>query len=86
MKRGKVKVWKDEKGFGFIEFPGSDNDVFFHFSGCKFDTRTHRPQPGDEVTFELEQSDRGPKAINVQLVDGEGMSQEEQEEDMDMAA
>lgn len=55
----------NEKGFGFISVEGQEKDVFFHQSalvGMEFnDVRV-----GDAVTFETEQSEKGPRAVNVQ--------------------
>jgi len=56
-----------EKGFGFISQEGQDKDLFFHQTalvGVMFDEL----KVGDTVTFETEQSDKGPRATNVQRV------------------
>ncbi len=63
MEQGKVKWFNAEKGFGFIEREGGD-DVFVHFSAIQgegFKTL----EEGQEVTFEVEQGQRGPQASNV---------------------
>ncbi len=61
MATGIIKT-KTDKGFGFIQMEGSD-DVFFHNSACngQFDMLA----VGANVTFDLEQGDKGPKATNV---------------------
>jgi cold shock protein len=64
MEQGKVKWFNAEKGFGFIERENGD-DVFVHFSAIQgegFKTL----EEGQEVTFEVEQGQRGPQASNVQ--------------------
>ena len=61
---GKVKWFNDVKGFGFITPDGSDKDIFVHFSGIQMSGRKTLME-GDEVEFELETSDKGPKAIAV---------------------
>jgi CspA family cold shock protein len=60
---GTVKT-KTEKGFGFITVDGQAKDVFFHSSslqGISYDEL----REGDTVSFETEDSDRGPRAVNV---------------------
>ena len=59
--KGTVKFFNDMKGFGFIV--GEDGKEYFvHQTGI---------QPGvmlkenDPVSFDVEQGDRGPKAVNV---------------------
>lgn len=57
---------KTDKGFGFITVDGEDKDLFFHSNslvGVTFEDL----QEGDSVTFEKEDSVKGPNAVNVQL-------------------
>ncbi|MCD8508693.1 MAG: cold-shock protein [Bacillus sp. (in: Bacteria)] len=63
MQQGTVKWFNAEKGFGFIEVEGGD-DVFVHFSAIQgegFKTL----EEGQAVTFDVEQGQRGPQAVNV---------------------
>lgn len=56
---------KTDKGFGFITVQGQDKDLFFHSKslvGVTFD-ELHE---GDTVSFEMEDSPKGPNAVNVQ--------------------
>ncbi len=57
----------NEKGFGFITPEGEDKDVFFHRNDL-VDADFDNLHEGDKVTFEKEASDKGPKAVNVTLV------------------
>jgi len=57
---------KTDKGFGFITVEGQDKDLFFH-SNSVVGTTFDNLQEGDNVTFESEQSPKGPNAVNVQL-------------------
>ncbi len=57
----------NEKGFGFITPEGEDKDVFFHKSDL-VDAEFNDLNEGDKVTFEKEDSDRGPKAVSVTVV------------------
>lgn len=66
MYEGRVKWFNESKGFGFIEREG-DDDVFVHFSaiqGQGFKTL----KEGQAVSFEIETSDKGARAANVQIL------------------
>jgi CspA family cold shock protein len=66
MARGKVKWFNDAKGFGFITNDDGSGDVFVHYSSIVADKTRHKTlKDGDAVEFEVEQSDKGPKAVNV---------------------
>ncbi len=59
--KGKVKFFNGMKGFGFII--GEDGKEYFvHQTGLKQGVVLHENDP---VTFDIEQGDRGPKAVNV---------------------
>lgn len=60
--QGKVKWFNEQKGFGFISSEGKD--YFVHHTGIVgegFKTL----KEGDDVQFEIEKTDRGPRAIQV---------------------
>ena len=66
MSRGRIKWFNDAKGYGFIEQSGGE-DVFVHFSSINmegFKTLTE----GQEVEFELRQTEKGLQAANVESV------------------
>ncbi len=65
MPRGKVKWFNDSKGYGFIERPDGEDDVFVHFSAIQMDGFKTLSE-GQEVEFELVTGDEGPQAANVQ--------------------
>jgi CspA family cold shock protein len=62
---GTIKRLVAERHFGFIR-AGNGQDVFFHaaaVSGSDFNSLTL----GQEVNFDLERGDKGPKAANVRV-------------------
>lgn len=59
--KGTVKWYNARKGYGFIQ--GEDGeDVFVHRTAIPMGVFLNE---GDRVEFEVEESDRGPKAANV---------------------
>lgn len=63
MKKGIVKWFNAEKGFGFISVEGED-DVFVHFSAIQGDG-FKTLEEGQKVEFEVVEGARGPQAENV---------------------
>jgi CspA family cold shock protein len=66
MKKGTVKWFNAEKGFGFISVPGED-DVFVHFSAINSEGYKTLEE-GQEVEFEIVNGAKGPQAANVARV------------------
>ena len=62
---GTIKNLTD-KGFGFIKAEDQDKEIFFHSSALQ-GVMYNDLKVGDTVTFEVEDSEKGPRAINVQL-------------------
>lgn len=59
--KGNVKFFNQGKGFGFIA--AEDNkDYFVHINDVNEGVELN---DSDAVTFDVEQGDRGPKAVNV---------------------
>lgn len=63
MEQGKVKWFNSEKGFGFIERENGD-DVFVHFSAIEGEGYKSLDE-GQDVSFDIEDGQRGPQATNV---------------------
>ncbi len=59
--KGTVKFFNNMKGFGFIAGE-DDKEYFVHTTGLKEGVSIYE---GDSVEFDVEQGDRGPKAVNV---------------------
>ena len=60
---GTIKWFSNKKGYGFIEQEG-DKDLFVHHSAINM-TGFKSLEKGDRVSFDVEESDRGPEAKNV---------------------
>ena len=59
--KGTVKFFNNGKGFGFIA--GEDGKEYFvHMSDLNEGVQLN---DNDAVTFDVEEGDRGPKAVNV---------------------
>lgn len=62
--QGRIKLWKDEAGYGFIEPFDDGVTVFFHITAMPW--RVIRPQEGETVLFDVTQNEKGQlRAINV---------------------
>ena len=66
MPRGKVKLFSNQKGYGFIT-PESGNDVFVHHSAIQGEGYKTLDE-GQEVEFEIEKGPKGEQAVKVTRV------------------
>ena len=62
--KGTIKTLVIEKNFGFITPEDGSKDVFFHATGLN-GIQFSELKSGDIVMFDVEQSDKGPRAVNV---------------------
>jgi cold shock protein len=67
MSSGTVKWFSDDKGFGFITPDEGGRDLFVHFSGIIGEGYRSLAE-GSRVTYDEENGEKGPKAVNVQKV------------------
>ena len=66
MHKGKIKKLVRERGFGFIN-DTDGREVFFHQSGLA-DGSFDGLKEDQEVEFDVENSPKGPRAINIRLI------------------
>ena len=60
--KGICKFFNVGKGFGFIKSDEDEKEYFVHVTGL---TEGVTIAEDDAVTFDVEEGDRGPKAVNV---------------------
>ena len=65
--QGTVKWFNSDKGFGFITPANNGKDLFVHFSGI-IGTNFRTLNEGDKVEYNVQDSDRGPSAIDVAVI------------------
>jgi CspA family cold shock protein len=63
MKKGTVKFFNEEKGFGFIK-EENGQDIFVHATGLVDEIREN-----DVVTYETERGKKGMNAVNVSIAE-----------------
>ncbi len=63
--KGEVKFYNTMKNFGFIKPDEGDEDLFVHRS----EIEGNFLKEGDEVEFETEEGERGPRAVDVKKID-----------------
>lgn len=66
-KTGRVKWFNSQKGFGFIVPDDGGKDLFVHFSAIQ-NSGYKTLKEGQKVEYEIEQTDKGDKAVNVKVI------------------
>ncbi len=61
--KGVIKRIMYDRNYGFVNVEGEEKEVFFHRSGVKEDFNDLKE--GDEVEFDVEETDRGSQATNL---------------------
>ena len=64
---GTVKWFNSTKGFGFITPADGSKDLFVHFSGI-LGNNYRTLEEGDRVEFNVQDSQRGPSAVDVAVI------------------
>jgi uncharacterized membrane protein YsdA (DUF1294 family)/cold shock CspA family protein len=72
--KGKLVLWNDEKGFGFVRTDSSEKDLFLHISAIKNYRKglSRRPATGDIVHYQPISQDeaKGQRRISAAIVIG----------------
>jgi CspA family cold shock protein len=65
---GTVKRFFEDRGFGFLSPDNGGDDIFIHASAI---TRAGLAglKPGERVSFDTEEAPKGPRAINIRLLE-----------------
>ena len=66
MAEGQVKWFNEKKGYGFIQ-QEDGGDLFVHYTAIQGDGFKSLKE-GQKVRFEIEETPKGPKAKNVQVI------------------
>ncbi len=64
---GLVKWFNSDKGFGFITPSNGGKDLFVHFSGI-MGNNYRTLNEGDKVEYNVQNSQRGPSAVDVAVI------------------
>ena len=62
IRKGKVKFFNDEKGYGFIIDDETKESIFVHINSLEAEVSENT-----KVIFEVEMGPKGPNAVNVKL-------------------
>jgi CspA family cold shock protein len=65
MHKGKIKKLIGDRGFGFIN-DTDGRDLFFHQASL-VDVQFGNLSVGQDAEFDVEKSDKGPRAVNVHV-------------------
>ena len=63
MKKGTVKFFNSERGFGFITVEGSGEEIFVHKTEVQGTIREN-----DQVEFEVQKGNKGLNAVSVRVI------------------
>ena len=62
---GTIAKLMTDRGFGFIKPDEGEKDLFFHARSVIGEIVYDDLREGDKVTFQIEEGDKGPAAVDV---------------------
>jgi len=68
--RGTVQWFSRVKGYGFVRPDGQEEDVFVHYSAIRGEGYRNLSE-GQRVEFTMEDSPKGPQAVDIVGLDAE---------------
>ena len=68
--RGTIKWFDHRKRYGFIQRHDGLQDVFVHTNEFRSTSDVYWVRDGDAVEFEIERAPKGPKAVDVTVLEG----------------
>lgn len=71
MAEGNVVFFNEQRGFGFIKPEEGNKDIFVHYTGIA-NNGFKTLYDGQRVTFDIQQGERGPIAVNVTAISETG--------------
>lgn len=66
--QGKIKKLITHRGYGFINADDAEEDIFFHLSQLDA-VKFNELREGDVVEFEIEETEKGPQAVSVEIIE-----------------
>lgn len=67
--KGQIKWFSHEKRYGFIRRDDGSPDVFVHLNDFRDKMDAHWVRGGDPVEFTVEQAEKGPRAVDVAVLE-----------------
>jgi cold shock CspA family protein len=61
----RVKVYFEDKGYGFLENKDQNRDYFFHITDVP---GRETVSEGDYFVYDVEETEKGPRAVNLKMV------------------
>jgi uncharacterized repeat protein (TIGR01451 family) len=68
MHKGKLTVWKDDRGFGFIKPENGGQEVFIHITALK--NSNQRPKVGETIYYQISVEKNGKLRAKNALIEG----------------